>query len=107
MDSNSQVTIAQVIQNVVTQAGLMAAIVAPIVFGVGEALKKIQIKNWQFPSWLVGLLSAPIGVITTFLINGAHFTAVGILVGVLAGLATSGAYSTVKSATAQPTPSVM
>lgn len=96
MNPQSTVTITQVITQVVTQAAEMAAIVVPIVFGVNEALKKIP----KFPPWVAGLFSPIIGVFILFLVNGFHFTPVGILVGVLAGFATPGIYSTIKSATA-------
>ncbi len=99
-DANTQVTLSQVVANIVTQAATLSAIVVPITYGVGEAIKKISIKGKKFPGWVAGLLSAPIGVLTMFLVQGAKFTALGILVGILAGLATSGVYSTVKAATA-------
>lgn len=108
MDPNSQVTLAQVVANIVQQAAVSAAIVAPITFGIGELVKKITIKGNPIPTWIAGFMAPIIGVLTLFLVNGFHFTSLGILVGILAGLATSGAYSTVKSAATsspvQPSP---
>lgn len=93
MDPQTQVSLAEVVKNIVTQAATLSAIVAPITFGVCEALKKMN-----FPSRFIGLLTAPIGVLVMFLVQGLHFTSLGILVGILAGLGTSGAYSAVKAA---------
>lgn len=92
METSTQ-TISEVVQQIIANAGILSAVVAPITFGLLEALKKAKL-----PSRFAGLLSAPIGVLVCFLIQGFHFTPVGILVGVLAGLATSGTYSAVKSA---------
>lgn len=94
MDSNTQTNLAQVVAQIVQQASLLSAIVAPVTYGVLEALKKTK-----FPNKYAGLLSAPIGVLVVFLIQGFNFTGIGIMVGILAGLATSGVYSAVKSAT--------
>lgn len=89
MEPTTQVTVAQVVAQVVAQSATLTAITGVIIFGVVEALKKIP----NFPGWVGGLLGAPIGLLVAFLINGAHFTPVGILSGILAGLAAPGAYS--------------
>lgn len=96
MDANSQVTLAQVVANVVTQSATISGIVAPVTFGVIEALKKAGV-----PGKFTGLLSAPIGILVVFLVQSFHFTPLGILIGALAGLGTSGVYSAVKSATSK------
>lgn len=106
MEPNTQVALSQVVADIVQQSASLAAIVGVIVYGLGEAIKKISIKGKKVPGWVIGVLAAPIGVLTMFLINGAHFTPLGILVGVLAGFSTSGIYSTIKSATSTTTPTV-
>lgn len=100
MDPNTQVTLAQVVADIVKQAASLSGIVGVIVYGLGEAIKKIPFKGKKVPGWIVGVLAAPIGVLTMFLINGAQFTPLGILIGILAGFSASGVYSTIKSATA-------
>lgn len=103
MEPNTQITIAQVVTNIVAQAAEASAIVVPIVYGAGEALKKIP----KMPSWIAGFAAPFIGVLTLFLVNGFHFTSIGILVGILAGFGTAGIYSTVKSAAGPKDPSAV
>lgn len=87
-------TIAQVVTDVVNNVTTLSIIATPVIFGVIEIAKKLK-----FPSKYAGLLSAPIGVLVMFLIQGFTFTGIGILVGILTGFATSGIYSATKSIT--------
>ncbi len=75
-------------------------IVAPVTFAVGEAVKKIKIKGKNVPGWVAGLLAAPVGVLVMFLLANFHFTNIGILTGILAGLSTAGIYGTMSAAIA-------
>jgi len=86
-------TIQQVVADIVNNVTTLSIIAAPVIFGVIEIAKKLK-----FPSKYAGLLSAPLGVLVMFLIQGFSFTPVGILVGILTGFATSGLYSGAKSA---------
>lgn len=85
-------TLQQVISDIVNNVTTLSVIAAPVIFGFIEAAKK-----FKFPSKYAGLLAAPIGVLVVFLVQGAEFTSIGILVGILTGFATSGVYSTAKS----------
>lgn len=93
MEPTQGLELSQVVANIVQQASILSAVTAPIIFGLLEALKKAS-----FPGKYAGLLSAPIGVLVVFLIQGFHFSPFGILIGILAGLGTSGVYSAIKSA---------
>lgn len=97
MNPQDGLTVAQVVQKLVEQAATLSVIVAPVTFGIIEAVKKAGL-----PGRFAGLLSAPIGVLIVFCIQNFSFTSFGILVGVIAGLATSGTYSAVKSAATKP-----
>lgn len=102
MDSQTSLTIAQVVTETVKNVAILGAVVTPVVYGVGEMLKKIKIKNKQvIPGWIIGVLAGPIGVAVAFLIQGFHFTGIGILAGIMAGFTASHAYSVLKSATAE------
>lgn len=100
MEPNTGLTLADVVSKIATQAAIYSGITGPVVFGAIEALKKAGL-----PSRFAGLLTAPLGVLVVFLVESAlngkwTLSPIGILVGILAGLGTAGAYSAIKSTTA-------